>query len=209
MAAEMRKKGAAVLTHRQGWATALTLVLLTVGAAIVLARVKDVPGDQLAGLIFVAITLLAIVLVLSSGEESRWVDVGRGLFVSGVFAVAVWAVDQLQQEFESRRATELERQDLRLAIGAQDDLTGIDLAGKDLAEFQLAGKNLTAADLRGARLAGANLRGTVLTKADLTGAILADADLTFATLTDANLTAANLADASLEDAVLKLSLIHI
>ncbi len=98
-------------------------------------------------------------------EPDRCSDLGTAL-IGG--AVVAGAVLYLERQF-SRAA---ERRDLRLQLGMQKDLSGIELRMRDLSGFNLVRKNLQGADLRGADLRGANLSG-----ADLTNAILNNADL--------------------------------
>src|SRR5215217_7160450 len=76
----------------------------------------------------------------------RCSDLGTALMGG---AVVAFAALYLEQRF-SRAA---ENRDLRLQIGLEDSLAGIDLSCRNLSGFHLAGK-----DLRGANLKGANLR---------------------------------------------------
>jgi 4-amino-4-deoxy-L-arabinose transferase-like glycosyltransferase len=76
---------------------------------------------------------------------------------------------RLSREQQSRR--EAESQTLRLVVGLQKDLTGIDLHGRDLSGFYLHGKNLTDANLSKTNLRGVDLRGATLSRTNLRGAI--------------------------------------
>jgi uncharacterized protein YjbI with pentapeptide repeats len=72
-------------------------------------------------------------------------------------------------EQQARKAAEL--QTLRLIVGLQKDLTGINLHSLRLSDFYMRDKNLTDADLGEADLRGVDLRGTRLLGANLERAI--------------------------------------
>lgn len=124
---------------------------------------------------------VAVVAVLAVGlwlwwppgaAADRHSDLGVTLIGGAVVALAVL---YLERQF-TRGA---ERRDLRLQIGLQNNLAGIDLRRRDLSGFHLAGK-----DLRGANLSGTNLRGANLSGASLRDAVLNDADLRGAKLNE-------------------------
>ena len=193
-------------TVASGWARTLAITVALGLAALFMNLAFDWQADRLSLLIWVWATLLGVNLAFSAQPGSLWIEVGRGVFVSGILAITVWAVDRLQRDFEAEQTARQEafeeRESLRLTIGLRDNLRGIDLRDSDLTDFQLAGKDFSGSDLSRADLAGANLAGTTLTGALLGGADLSGADLSGADLTDANLSDANLSDAALESTVL-------
>ena len=81
---------------------------------------------------------------------------------------------------------------VKVAVNANADLAGANLAHAYLARADLAGANLAHAYLAGADLAGANLAGADLAGAYLAGAKLAGADLAGADLAHADLAGAYL-----------------
>ncbi len=171
------------------------LIVVFVAASVALFVATSWPLERVvAALGFLGITLIGITLASVAPEPgARMAEIGRALFVSGLLALAVWTVDEL-------RRVQAAHESLRLTVGLQDNLSGIDLAGEDLSEFQLAGKDLSHADLVDAHLEGANLVG-----ASLVGANLESADLGKADLENANLQGARLAEANLRTADLELA----
>jgi uncharacterized protein YjbI with pentapeptide repeats len=162
-------------------------------------------------------------------DDAR-VNLGTGLLVSVIVAAAVgsaqFAIDDRRTRAEDRRDELVrktaearderirqasERQDLRMTIGLQPSLVGIDLHKKDLTDFYFARKNLEEARLdhavlvdanfEHARLVNAKLDGASLRNASLFEADLSSADLRGADLTDANLSGAKLASVDLRHAI--------
>jgi uncharacterized protein YjbI with pentapeptide repeats len=149
------------------------------------------------------------------GEVGAKTNLGAALLAGTLVAVAVFAVQAnlenqrlaLSEQQARERAAATERQTLRLSIGLQRDLTGMDLSGQNLTGFYMRGKNLTDADLTDATLTGAVLAeakasNVVLTGADLRGVSLDGADLTEADLSGANLSGTELFDTNLTSALL-------
>jgi hypothetical protein len=169
-------------------------------------------------------------------------DLGVALMTGTLVAFAVLVVqilfelrlDRLEEDRQVAQDArneilrrQAEHQSLALAIGLQQDLTGLDLKGRDLsglflgrkrlvhAQLEesnlegafLSGSNLTDANLRGARLPDANLDDTrlelaILTRADLRGARLRGARMANADLSQADLRGAELTDAVLVGAAI-------
>lgn len=195
------------------WVTASLLVL---GGSIVLTR-RLWPQAPLFIAVLVSVVLLAGLLLWGRHRHEPGAASGLGASLLGGVLVAV-TVFVVQASFEVQRQVTLDReareraaaearQSLRFSLGAQQDFTGIDLAGQDLSGFYLRGKNfsdavLTGANLRGAELTSSNLRGANLVDANLHDAIMNDADLAFAGLVNANLTGAEVTGADLTDAVM-------
>jgi uncharacterized protein YjbI with pentapeptide repeats len=127
----------------------------------------------------------------STSEVRRVGDLGQGLLVGAVVALAVLAVqrdaDRRARLLDAERDRAQERQALRATLGLEDDLSNIDLSHQDLQRFVLVGKRLQDAtldhaDLRRAVLARADLRranapAAKLDRAVLSGAQLQDAKL--------------------------------
>jgi uncharacterized protein YjbI with pentapeptide repeats len=126
----------------------------------------------------------AIIAVLALGvwlwwppgaDADRSSELGATLIGGAVVAIAVLYL-------ERQVSSEAERRELRLQLGLQNSLAGIDLRNRDLSGFHLAGKdfrgaNLAGANLRGANLSGGNLRDATLNGADLRGAKLDETPL--------------------------------
>jgi hypothetical protein len=132
-------------------------------------------------------------LATTTDEPARLSELGSGLLSAAVVAFAVFFLERM---FERRSRLE----SLRVTIGLQRDLTGIDLAGEYLAEFSFQGKTLTGAelsradlrkarfghaDLEEARLIGCALEKAIFSGAKLAGSSFAAADITGAIFTDA------------------------
>ena len=144
-------------------------------------------------------------------EKKGWGDLGQGIMVSVVVAIALLAVqrdadertrdaterrdrqlrlsdirrDRQLREAETRRQQAAERENLQLTLTTQTDLRGIALAHRGMRGFFLAGKNMNDADLQGSDLRDADLRHTTLRRANLLGADLGGARLQDADLRDA------------------------
>ena len=124
--------------------------------------------------------LLGVGIYLWGHDQTKgWGDLGQGIFVSGVVAIALLAV---QRDADTRRENAAERQSLQLTLTMASNLRGIGLAGRDMHGFFLADKrldeaNLERADLTGADLRNASLSGASLGEATLDGAELVGADL--------------------------------
>jgi|GEM_PF-904153 len=76
---------------------------------------------------------------------------------------------------------------------SNEDLTGVNLAGRNLSHVSMANATLTGANFRGAKLVGTDLTGS-----DLSGANLTKCDLTSASMAEANLIGADLTSANLK-----------
>jgi uncharacterized protein YjbI with pentapeptide repeats len=170
-------------------------------------------------------TAIGVLVVLATLGWALWrtapdrqdakTSLGTGLLVSVIVAGAVGSA---QFAIEDRR-TRLEHQrDLRLTIGLQPSLAGINLSDQDLAEFDFFGKHLEEAmldrttlvranlgrtGLCNAHLADANLQRASLLEADLRGAVVAGSDLRGANLSGANLAGADLRETKLAGATLE------
>jgi len=170
------------------WVTSSVIVVVFAALLVFYREIRPYAGWGLLG-----IFVLGIVLALTASVEEKekpnrakvWGELGRSLLVAGLLAFAVWLVGELRHPVEERNA-------LRIALGLQQKLPGVDLHGKDLDGFDLAGRNLEGADLEGAHLGEANLVGTNLTNADLTNADLVGADIKEAELGGADLSHADL-----------------
>ncbi len=177
------------------WAIGSVIVVVFVALLIFDREIRAYAGWGLLG-----IFVLGIVLALAASVEARekpdrakvWGELGRSLLVAGLLAFAVWLVGELRHPVEERNA-------LRITLGLQQEMPGIDLHGKDLDGFNLARRNLEGADLEGAGLSDAILVGTNLREANLAGADLSGANLKGAKLMGADLSGADLrgAEASL------------
>jgi uncharacterized protein YjbI with pentapeptide repeats/endonuclease YncB( thermonuclease family) len=185
------------------WAVGAVIVV-----AFVLLLVVDSAARPYAGWALLGIFILGLVLALAASVEQGnrakvWGELGRSLLVAGLLAFSVWLVGELRRPAEEQNA-------LRITLGLQQEMPGVDLHGRDLSGFDLAGRNLEGADLEGADLGEANLVGTNLSeanlaRADLVGAAIKEADLTGADLSHTDLrnveaTKADLHEARLLDA---------
>jgi uncharacterized protein YjbI with pentapeptide repeats len=160
-------------------------------------------------------TAIGVLVVLATLGWALWraapnrqdakTSLGTGLLVSVIVAAAVgsaqFAIDDRRTHLEGRR-------DLRLTIGLQRSLAGIDLSKQDLTGIYLAGKNLENARLAETTLAEAildhaRLCNAVLTAADLQHAQLFEADLRYADLRSSDLRGADLSGADLRWADLR------
>jgi uncharacterized protein YjbI with pentapeptide repeats len=131
---------------------------------------------------------LALAASVETGNLANFsAEMGRSLIVAGLLAFAVWLVDDLRRPIEEQNA-------LRVTLGLQQEMPGIDLHDEDLEGFDFAGRNLEGANLEGAQLTDANLQ-----RAKLAGAELAEADLARADLDHADLAGADLSDADLRE----------
>ncbi|MGN6816523.1 MAG: pentapeptide repeat-containing protein, partial [Solirubrobacterales bacterium] len=167
------------------WVLGSVIVVVFVGLLVFDSATRPYAGWFLLG-IFVLGIVLALAASLEKGNRAEvWGELGRSLLVAGLLAFAVWLVGELRKPDEEKNA-------LRITLGLQQDLRGIDLHGKDLRDFDLAGKNLSGADLEGAQLSGATLAGTKLTDANLTKADLSGADIKEAIFNRADLSGADL-----------------
>jgi uncharacterized protein YjbI with pentapeptide repeats len=177
-------------TMRLRTVVAVLLVVVAIAAASTAVGAGfDLPLPRAAALTaFLALLALGLGLWLFGPSESRWSEFGQAIFGSALLALAVWAISELQRAQD-------ERQSLRLTVGLQQELRGVDLSDEDLSGFQLAHKDLSGAKLFDADLSGANLEGATLSGADLTNADLTEANLEFA-----NLQGARLEDTDLDDA---------
>jgi hypothetical protein len=128
------------------YAAGICIVLASVGLLLHLTAGWDLP--KLVVLVLAAVTLIGIDLALTAQkaeksapkdeespdkdeklrEKSIWVEVGRGLFISGVLAVAVWGTDQVRRDFEHHQAQVQhdfdQQQSLRLTIGVRQKPVG-------------------------------------------------------------------------------------
>jgi hypothetical protein len=131
-------------TAASGWAQALVITVALGIAALIFHLAFDWQTDRLSLFIWIWVTLMGINIAFSAKPDSLWIEVGRGVFVSGILAITVWAVDRLQRDFEAEQTARQqafeERESLRLTIGLRDDLTGIDLRDRDLADFQFVAR---------------------------------------------------------------------
>jgi len=175
------------------WAIGLVLVIAFGLLLLVDTAVRPFAGLALLGLFFLGL-ILVLAASLETGDRAKsWSELGRSLLVAGLLAFAVWFVGELRRPAEERNA-------LRVTLGLQREMPGIDLHGKDLSGFNFAGKNLEGADLEGAKLSKATLVG-----ANLSGANLADADLSDGNLEEAVLDGADLSQADLQNVEATLS----
>jgi len=169
------------------WAIGSVIVAVFVTLLVFDSAIRPYAGWSLLG-IFVLGIVLALAASLERGDRAKvWGELGRSFLVAGLLAFAVWLVGELRRPDEERNA-------LRVTLGLQQELRGIDLHGKDLGDFNLAGRNLSGADLEGARLGGATLVGAKLIGANLTDADLSSADIKGADLSGADLSGADLRD---------------
>lgn len=135
-------------------------------------------------------------------DDKGWGDLGEGLMVGVIVAIALMAVqrdadersqaatdrrDRQVREAEMARQEAAQRANLQLSLTMQTDLRGIALAGRDLSGFFLAGKNFAGADLHDANLERADLRGGRFRRAILLGANLDRTRMARVDLRQANL----------------------
>jgi hypothetical protein len=132
--------------------------------------------------------------VWSADEKKSWGDIGAGMFVSVVVAIALMAVQRDTQErarmLERQRETRSDRQNLLMTLALQPSLENISLARQDLRAAFLRGRNLQRSDLGEAKLQRANLaevrlNDAVAIGAHFDGADLRDAQMRRATFGDA------------------------
>jgi uncharacterized protein YjbI with pentapeptide repeats len=128
-------------------------------------------------------------LETTTDESARLGELGAGLLSGAVVAFAVFLLERV---YERRSRAE----SLRVTIGLQRDLTGIDLNGEELAGFSFQGKVLI-----GAELSHAKLRKARFGRADLTEARLIGCDLTGAIFSGAKLAHASFAAADISGAI--------
>jgi uncharacterized protein YjbI with pentapeptide repeats len=123
-------------------------------------------------------------------------ELGLALLTGALIGFSILVVqvlfDQRISSIEGRRARQAEQQSLQLAIGQNEDISGIDLAGAKLTGLYLGRKQMN-----GARLVGADLDRAVLDRAVLRRADLYRVDLNGATAKEADLSGANIANANL------------
>ena len=185
---------------------------VSVSGTVVAGAVTGV-GSAIAAAIGVLVALATIGLSLwrtAPNRREAKSSLGTGLLVSVVVAGAVgsaqFAIDDRRTRLENQRADAVrratDRQSLRITVGLQRSLVGIDLSERDLNRFYLARKNLEAARLERALLAHASLerarlRNARLHQANLHNASLFETDLRGADLSGADLSAANLSGAKL------------
>jgi uncharacterized protein YjbI with pentapeptide repeats len=153
--------------------------------------------------------VIAILLILLGGlvlwlplvaDLAARASFGSSLVTSGIISLALFFLQTANEHNQKRIA---DRQTLRVTVGLQRDLTGVDLSKDDLSGIDLGKKNLSDADLRGADLRHAALLDTFLVGATLEGADLRGADLTRAILPHAHLNGADLRGAVLDGAILE------
>jgi endonuclease YncB( thermonuclease family) len=181
------------------WATGSVIVVVFVALLVFDSETRPYAGWGLLGIFVLGIVLALAASVEEKGKPNRakvWGELGRSLLVAGLLAFAVWLVGELRHPVEERNA-------LRITLGLQQELPGVDLHGKDLDGFNLAGRNLKGANLEGAGLSQAVLVGTNLTEANLAGADLSGANLKKANLVRADLSRADLRGAEASSAYLR------
>jgi hypothetical protein len=209
-------------------------LLWLVGAVAVSGTAVAGTATGIGAAIATAVGVLVVLATLgwalwrtAPNRQDAKTSLGTGLLVSVIVAGTVGTA---QVAIDDRR-TRLEHQrDLKLRIGLQPSLIGIDLSQEDLDEFDFVRKHLEEANLNGAslvraklgwsglcnaqlknarleraELVGADLRGAVFIGADLRGANLNGANLAGADLTKARLDGAELAGADLSGTTLRNS----
>jgi uncharacterized protein YjbI with pentapeptide repeats/endonuclease YncB( thermonuclease family) len=172
------------------WAITLAIAAVFVALLLLNRAIRPYAGWSLLGIFVLGIVLALAASVEQEDRANRakvWGELGRSLLVAGLLAFAVWLVGELRHPVEEQNA-------LRVTLGLQQELRGVDLHGKDLSDFILAGKNLSGADLEGVQLGGATLAGATLTNANLTNADLSGADIKEADFEGADLSGADLHD---------------
>lgn len=162
------------------------------------------PADRLVGFVagldaiwwmlaFVVCLGLAV-WALPGARADRNSELGAALLGGATIAMAVLLA-------EERFAREAENRGMRLQLGLQKEMPGIDLRGRDLDDFHMPGKVAPDADLSGAKLNGSVLRrcnfeaarfsDTEMVGARLSRSVLRAASFFSADLTDADLVAAD------------------
>jgi uncharacterized protein YjbI with pentapeptide repeats len=155
------------------WSVAV-IVAGAVAAAVIASRAAGAGWLPAIGL---GVLLGISVLLWSADPSKSWGDLGQGIMVSVVVAIALLAIqndiedrskrreisrDDSLRRADLRRQHASDRQALQLTLGQQKDLSGVDLRNRDLRGFFLAGKNLSNAVLDGARFDRASLRDAKL-----------------------------------------------
>jgi hypothetical protein len=151
------------------------------------------------GLIAVGFGVWIWAVAITSDLSGRLSDVGSPLLGGAIVAFAIFL---LEREFEARAERQrrqfeerAERLNVRLMIGVQQNLRGIDLTGLELSRSSFNDKDLTRATFGRTTLAHAAFFGSTLVEArfieaDLTKAVFSGADLAGAEFTGSDLTAA-------------------
>ena len=105
-------------------------------------------------------------LAIGDDTAARLSDLGSALLGGAVVAFAIFI---LERQFEQRAAAQdrereraAERQALRLTLGVQPNLRGVDLSKLDLVRFSFNGKSLENANFSGAKLERATFVGATL-----------------------------------------------
>jgi uncharacterized protein YjbI with pentapeptide repeats len=171
-------------------------------AAAVAFAVARTTGAGQAAATGLALLLGAGAYMWAVDDSKSWGDLGQGILISVVVAIALMSVqhdsDERLRSLEERRAAEsraaevrrqraAERQSLQLTLTLQRDLSGTSLRGRDLSGFSLSGMRFVEAELDEADLTEANLWGSDLRRASAVetrfdAALLGTADLRGATL---------------------------
>jgi hypothetical protein len=187
------------LRHPITWTfSAFALYLLLPSAVLMFAWKAAVFPSWGAGLLSVAIAVIAMHLMLSF-RRLTWLSKACFSASAAILALIV-LIAMLRLDSPLRRPFDLVGADLSGQWLLYRDLKGANLFSANLLNANLNGTNLTGADLAGANLTGANLINANLTRAMLLGTNLSGADLSAAYLTDAKLFGANLTGADLTGA---------
>jgi uncharacterized protein YjbI with pentapeptide repeats len=146
----------------------VAIVAAATAMVVTVALARSLDAGWLAA-IGLGVLLAAGVFLWAEDDRRQAGDVGQGVIVSVVVALAILAVQRDAEERSRRIDRERERaqdrQSLRVTLGLQSELARIDLGGQDLSGFVLVKKSLV-----GATLDGANLTRAVLIRSDLSDA---------------------------------------
>jgi uncharacterized protein YjbI with pentapeptide repeats len=166
-------------THTKSWRQRLSLVgvVVALSGAVAAAVIGRVTGAGWAAALGLGLLLGAGLYLWAHDEKKGWGDLGEGIAVSVVVAIALMSVqrdaderireetvhrDEQLREADERQRKAAERDSLQLTLTLQESSRGIVLAERDLSGFFLANKDFRGADFHRANLTRADLRNADL-----------------------------------------------
>jgi uncharacterized protein YjbI with pentapeptide repeats len=163
----------------------LGIVVAGLGGLLAAAVCRATGAGWGAALALGAVLGVGLYLWTADAKKSLG-DLGAGIFVSVVVAIALMAVqrdaDKRQRSADASRQRNADRQNLLLTITLQRKLTGVSLAGRDLTAAFLPGRDFRQSDLRRARFTNATLSSAKLGAVVAIGAHFDGAQMAFADL---------------------------